>query len=114
MRQAVLTDQRVKAAEAQWSACMQKQGYSLESPRALRQRMDLQVAEAFGRPESLKTLGIEHRKALESSTGCIKQSSLDKVVAATRVDYERAFVRKNRKFLDDFLRTLEQQPLEER
>jgi len=114
MRQAVLADQRVKAGEAQWSACMQKQGYSLESPRALRQQMDLQVAAALGKPESLKALGMEHRKALESSTGCIKQSSLDKVIAATRVDYERAFVKKHRKFLDDFLRTLEQEPLDER
>jgi hypothetical protein len=114
MRQAILADQRVKAAEAQWSACMLKQGYSLESPRALRQQMDLQVAEALGKPESLKDLGVKHRQALESSTGCIRQSSLDKVVAATRVDYERAFVRKHRKLLDDFLRTLEQEPLEER
>jgi hypothetical protein len=39
---------------------------------------------------------------------------LDKVVASTRVDYERAFVKKHRKFLDDFLRTLEQEPLDER
>ncbi|HSN89430.1 MAG TPA: hypothetical protein VL025_21885 [Thermoanaerobaculia bacterium] len=114
MRQAALSDQRVKAAEAQWSACMQKQGYSLSSPRDLRRQMDAQLAGSSGKPEDLKKLGADHRRAAESSTVCAQQSNLGTVVAAVRVDYERAFVRKHRKFLEAFLKTLEQQPLDER
>lgn len=113
MRQAVLSDQRVKGAEAQWAACMQKQGYSLSSPRALQRQMDADVARSFGVTENLKRLGAEHRKALESSTACIRQTGFEEIVAAVRVDHERAFVRKHRKFLEDFRKTLEQQSLEE-
>lgn len=114
MRQAVLSDQRVKAGEAQWSACMQKQGYVLSSPRDLRRQMDAQLAGSLGKPEELKKLGADHRKAVESSTVCAQKTNLGTVVAAVRVDYERAFVRKHRKFLEAFLKTLEQQPLDER
>lgn len=110
MRQEILADQRVKAAEGLWADCMQKHGYSLSSPRALRQQMDLDLARTAGQAP-LKRLGAEHRKALDSSAVCVQKSGLDAVVAATRIDYERAFVRKHRKFLNAFLRTLEQQPL---
>lgn len=113
MRQEVLADQRVKNAEAQWSACMRKLGYSLESPRALRRQMDQEIAQKLGNSENLKKLGAAHRKALESSSTCVQQSRLQEVAAAVRVDHERAFVRKHRKLLEDFRRTLEQQSLEE-
>lgn len=112
MRQAVLADQRVKAAEAQWAICMHKRGYSLTSPGALRRQMDDEFAQNIGSPENLKKLGVDHRKAMDNSAACVQESSLDKVVAAVRVEQERAFVRKNRKFLEDFRKTLEQQSLE--
>lgn len=114
LRQAVLNDQRVKGAEAQWSACMQKRGYNLASPRDVRRQMDIDMAQNWGNPEAQKSLGAKHRAATESSMSCAQESNLAAVVAAVRVDYEREFVKKHQKFLDVFLKTLEQQPLAER
>lgn len=112
LRQAVLTSVRVKSAEAQWASCMQKQGYTLESPRALRRQMDVDLAQTLGNAENLKRLGAEHRKAVQDSAACVQQSGLEAAVAAVQLDHERAFVKKHRKFLESFLRTLEQQDLE--
>jgi copper chaperone CopZ len=112
LRQAVLTSARVKSAEAQWAACMQKQGYTLESPRALRRQMDVELAQNLANAQNLKGLGVTHRKAVQDSAVCVQQSGLDEVVAAAQVDYEKAFVKKHRKFLESFLKTLEQQDLE--
>lgn len=113
LRQSMLGDQRVKAAEAVWSTCMGKQGYALSSPRDLRRQMDSEIGLSGGPVQPLKSREAKYGKALDSSTACVQQSNLDGVFAAVRVDYERAFVRKHRKFLEAFLRKLEQQPLGE-
>jgi hypothetical protein len=112
MRQAALKDQRVQAVEAQWSACMKRHGYSLTSPRALRQQMDLDLAQHQGARVDLKNLAIQHRAALEKSTECVQQTGFQAVVAAVRVDYETEFVKKHKAFLDTFLHNLKNQPLE--
>ena len=114
LRQAALRDQRVQAVEAQWSACMKKDGYSLPSPRALRQQMDLDLARSQETPVNLKNLATQHRAALEKSTACVIQTGFREVVAAVRVDYETEFVKKHKAFLDAFLVNLQNQPLEER
>lgn len=112
MRQATLKDRRVQAVEAQWSACMKGHGYSLASPRALRQQMDLDLAQSQGTQVDLKNLAIQHRAALEKSTECVRQTGFQEVVAAVRVDYEAEFVRKHKALLDTFLHNLKNQPLE--
>lgn len=112
LRQAVLASARVKSAETQWAACMQKQGYTLESPRALRRQMDVELAQTVGNADNLKKLGAEHRKAVQSSAICVQQSGLESVVADVQVEHEKAFVKKHRKFLESFLKTLQQQDLE--
>jgi hypothetical protein len=89
MRRSVMQDERVKAAEQRWSACMQDRGYEYASPRDLLAALD----QATLQEAIITELTQQHQQAMDVADTCGTEVELEITVAEVRVDKETAFVK---------------------
>jgi hypothetical protein len=95
LRQSVLTDPAVTAAEGRWATCMRGKGFSFASPRAMFQAAEPPAA------------------AQSADPACRTESGLKAAVEQARISREAAFVAANRDRLEGHKRALDAQPAAE-
>ena len=88
LRRSIKQDGRVIAAERNWSACMQSQGFHYGSTQDLLAELDNAVAENRLTPE----LEQRHAQASDVARSCGAQAGLDNAIAQARIEKETAFV----------------------